>query len=445
MSDLPKNMQLQCQKKTLANGVRVLVVPMHENPTVTVMVLAAVGAHHEPDESKGLAHFLEHCCFKGTPQWPTPKALSEELDKVGASYNAFTSREVTGYHVKAASVHFGRVFDVLADMYLNSTIPEHEIEKERKVIIEEIRMNNDDPSTLVHDDLMSKMYAGQVAAIDIAGTVDSVSQITRDQVVAFKQCAYVPEVTVVVIAGNVSAKEAFDKAESWFASHTIATHAVPRNPVHMKSVGPLISYYEKDTEQMHMAIGFHSFNIYDLRTYAGSVLRTVLRGGMSSRLFQKIREERGLCYYIGAGNTLMADYGRFGITMGVNHSRAAEAVEAVLAELRLIANEMISDEEMKKAKDYLLGKYIMGYETSEDIADFYGSRELDGKPMETPAAIYEKLSRVTTEEVRALARDIFRPEHFFMSMISGAKEREAAEKGVREVIATWQQAYTPQI
>ncbi len=392
---------MQYSKTILQNGLRLVTVPMKDNPTVTVMVLVEAGSKYETKEISGISHFLEHMCFKGTTKRPKAVDIVRELDSYGSQYNAFTSQEMTGYYAKSDRRHFGNILDVVSDIYLHSTFPEPELEKEKGVIIEEIRMYQDMPPRHIHDVLMELLYGDQPAGWDIAGTEATVRSMTRDAMSGYREKHYVSGATTVVVAGNVDEKDVNAKVELAFAK-------MPSGKKHTKTAvkeaqkKPQIALKHKETDQVHLAIALRTFDMYHPDMAPMRVAASVLGGSMSSRLFQKMRDELGICYYVGAAHESFTDHGFLEVTAGVPAKRLSEAVAALMEEIRLLKEKPVESDELSRVKEYLIGNMYLGLESSDSLAEFYGYQEIVRKPLLLPKEVSEKIREVTAEDIKRI-------------------------------------------
>ncbi len=393
-------------KTTLSNGLRILTVPMHDNETVTAMVLVSTGSDYESKTENGISHFLEHLCFKGTIKRPTSKIINYELDAIGSISNAFTSGEYTGYYAKAHTKHAVHIVEVISDIYLNSTLPQEELEKERGVIIEELNMYEDMPQRKVWDIYGQLLYGDQATGRTTIGTKENISSFKQDDFVAYRAKHYVAEKTLVVVAGKFDEKEIISLIEKDFA-HISNKKSVPKEKTIIEQKKSAIQIFTKKTDQTHLVLGFRSFDRYDKRYYAGAVLATLLGKGMSSRLFQKMREELGICYYIGASNSCSLDVGDFHISAGVGNARVEEAIKGILEEVVRIKTEKVDETELRKVKDLIQGRLFLGIESSDDLADYYGFQELYNEPILTPDEQSKKIEEVSVDDIYQVAQDIF--------------------------------------
>lgn len=412
-------------KKILNNGLRIIMVPLQDTETVTVMALAETGSEYEKESENGISHFLEHMCFKGTVKRPTSLDISLELDNLGSANNAFTSNDHTGFYAKAHSDKTEQLIDIVADIYLNSSFPEEEIKKEKGVVIEEINMYEDRPQSKVWDILAAAVFPNQSAGRTVLGTKETVSNITRDDLIAYHKKHYVPEATVLVVSGKINEEKVFAKIEEQFGRLEKAER-IPKPPVVQNQTAPLVKLHHKKSDQTHFVIAFRSFvDLYDARVYTAGMLAAILSKGMSSRLFQKIREELGLAYYISAGHNPEIDYGVFTINAGVSNSKLTKAIEAIMSELRKLKEELVPEAELRKIKDLRKGHLYLGLESSDAWADFYGFQEIYREPILTPEEIIARREAVTAEDLKKLAGEIFKPENVTIAIVGPQKDEKA--------------------
>jgi predicted Zn-dependent peptidase len=391
--------------KTLPNGLRVLLVPQPTALTATALILVGTGSLYEKKEENGLSHFLEHMCFKGTQMLPTAKMIGESFERIGAIPNAFTSPQYTGYFAKGSPSHVPIFLKLLSDIYLHSTFPEAEIQKERGVIIEEINMYEDMPQQKAAETLMKLMYGDQPAGWSIAGTKENVSGFTRQDFVDYKAKHYHADNTVVVVSGAIDPKKTFAAVATLF-------NALDRSSAKKKKKTIIIkqevqhALIHKPIDQAHIVIGFHSIPFGHKDAYALSLLATILGRGLSSRLSQTLREELGAAYYVSAGNDAYTDHGVFEITAGIDKSRITEIFTRIVSILTDLKTTTVADDELDKALEYTLGIQRMGLESSDDIAGFYGAQLSMNKTPKTPLEIEKLYRAVTAADIRRIARKI---------------------------------------
>ncbi|MFA6177829.1 MAG: pitrilysin family protein [Candidatus Paceibacterota bacterium] len=418
---------MKFSKKVLKNGLRVITIPMKDNPTATVLVLVEAGSKYETKKVNGISHFLEHMCFKGTIKRPKGIDISKELDALGSQYNAFTAQEYTGYYAKSDAKHFSQIFDIVSDIYLNSTFPEVEMQKEKGVIIEEINMYEDMPQRHVQDLIMQLLYGDQPAGWNIAGEKKNILEMKRDDFVKYKKEHYLPEATVLVVSGAVTEKQVIKEVNKIFTK-------VPRgkkiNKVKTKEVQktPQVLINFKKTDQTHFVLGVRSLNLFSQKNPIVSVLGGVLGGGMSSRLFQKLREEMGVGYYVRAYNDAYTDHGFFQISAGVDNKRIEEVIKAVLEECNKLKNTKVSTEELSKVKECLIGNMKLSLESSDDIANFHGGQELLKRKIITAEERAKEIRKVTAEQIQSLAKDIFQNDKLNLALIGPSKDKTKFSK-----------------
>ena len=412
---------MRFKKTTLSNGLRVITIPMQDNPAVTVLVMVSVGSKYETKEINGISHFLEHMMFKGTPKRPKAKDISRELDGLGAQYNAFTSQEYTGYYAKVDPRHLDTALDIISDMYQNPLFEESEIKKEKGVIIEEMKMYKDLPQRYVHDVLADLMFGDQPAGWSIIGTEQNIKSFNSKHFLDYRKKHYVASATTVIVSGSIKENEVIKKVEKLFSKiPTSKKHS--KLPVKESQSKPEIKLSYKDTDQTHLVIALRTFPILDKRMSIMRVLSAILGQGMSSRLFSKMRDELGICYYIKTSHNPSTDHGDMTISAGVDNKRVDIGIKNILIELKRMKDELVLDEELKKAKDYISGTTMLELETSDAQAEFAGYQEVLKKEIELPEKIIKEINKVTAEEVRDLAREVFVDKGLNLAIIGPYKD-----------------------
>jgi predicted Zn-dependent peptidase len=408
-------------KKILKNGLRVITVPMQDNPAVTVFVMVEAGAKYETKEINGISHFLEHMVFKGTPRRPKATDIAREFDGLGADYNAFTGDEYTGYYVKVDKRHTDTALDIISDMYLNPLFPESEIVKEKGVIIEEIRMYRDRPDRQVAEAISELLYPGQPAGWTILGPEENIRSFSRKDFIAYREKHYVASATTVVIAGAIDEKDVTKKVEKIFSEMSVKPKKGKRKVVESQK-SPQLKVLHKDTDQTHLVIALRTFAVTDKRNPIMRVLSAVLGRGMSSRLFSKMRDDLGICYYVRSSHNTYTDHGFFDISAGVDTSRVELAIETILDELKRLKDELVSDAELKKAKDYIAGTMMLNLETSDSKADFVAHQEIMKKNVKTPEEMVADVNKVTAAEIQELAKEFFTDKGLNLAIIGPYKD-----------------------
>lgn len=377
---------------------------------ITTLILVGAGSRYETKEITGISHFLEHMFFKGAKKYKTPKEVSEAVDGFGGEFNAFTGKEYAGYYVKSGKNNLERSADVLSDMLIHSTFPAAEIEKERGVILEEMAMYLDAPMYQISWDFERLVFGDQPLGWDQIGSAELIKSVTQQQFIDYKNALYVPQNMVITIAGAVNEKS-LDVIEQYFE--------VPgsKPSIEPKTFDPTLATQKfkirnKKTEQYHISFGMQALSEADPRFPAAKVMGTILGGNMSSRMFQNIREEKGLCYSIRTQVDEYSDTGLITTRAGVNLNDVMKAVEAIRYEYDQIRDGGVTDAEMEKAKNYLIGKTDLQTEDTEDVAHEYAKNELLFNKVETFESGKEKIAAVERAEVESLAKELIVPERF---------------------------------
>src|SRR3989338_9756256 len=342
------------KKTTLKNGLRIITVPQNSTEALTILVLVATGSKYEKKDISGISHFLEHMFFKGTKKRPDKLEIAETLDKIGGIYNAFTAEDYTGYFAKVASPQFELALDWVSDIFLNSLLPEKEVEKEKGVITEEINMIYDNPMAHVGVLWSKLLYGDQPAGWGIAGTKESVGQMTRQKLLDYMESQYVASNTIVCVAGQIK-NDNENKIKKYFSGSKDGSFA-PKAKVVERQTQPECLLHFKETDQTHLCFGARAYNLFHPQRYAQDILGVILGGMMSSRLFMEVRDKLGLAYYIRTEAEANPDTGYLVTQAGVDNKNAEKAVSVILREYKKISEEKVPADELKKAKDYVTGK-----------------------------------------------------------------------------------------
>lgn len=415
------------KKITLKNGLRIIVVPQKNTQAVTVLVLVGTGSKYEEKETSGISHFLEHMYFKGTKKRPSTIAIAETLDKLGGSFNAFTSQEYTGYFAKVASQHFETALDWVSDIFLNSVLPEKEMEKEKGVIIEEINMGQDHPMDYIQVLWLKLLYGDQPAGWDIAGTKESVGAIGKKDLFDYMNSQYVASNTIVCVAGNVSEKTAINKVKKYFSKISGAKFKA-KPAVKEEQSEPSLLVHFRETDQAHLCLGVRAYDLFHPKRYVQELLGIILGGMMSSRLFNEVRAKLGIAYYIHTGAYSDTDTGSLVTSAGIDNKNIDKGITAILKEYKKISEAAVSREDLKKAKEYLKGKMTLVLESSDAQASFYGMRELLENKIMTPKEIFSKIDKVTAPDMLKLAKEIFQPQKLNLALIGPFKDESRFKK-----------------
>lgn len=414
------------KKTVLKNGLRIITVPMKDTQTAIGMVLVEAGSQYEDKKINGLSHFLEHMCFKGT-NTRSGAEINNELDGMGAESNAFTGSEYTGYYAKAHSKKIPKIIDIISDIYLNSTFPQEDIDIEKGVIIEEINMYQDLPQRTVWDVWNSLLYKNQPAGMTILGPKENIESLKHKDFSDYHKKHYVPKKTVFIVAGNIDEKEIIKQIKRTFENMP-SGKVVKKEKVIDKQKSPEIKIQYKNTDQTHLIVGFRAFDLKDKRNTDAKMMAAVLGKGMSSRLFRRMRDELGMCYYTRADLDTMTDHGFFVVSSGVNNARAEEAVEVILDEFKKLKNELISDAELKKAKELTIGRAAIGLESSDAVADYFGGQELHHLKIQSTKERTKKIKAVTAKDIQKLACEIFTKDRLNLAIVGPFKDENRFKK-----------------
>jgi len=400
---------------TSKNKVKVIYKKIPDFHSVAVGVFVKVGSRTEDEEISGISHFVEHILFKGTKK-RTSNQIKEEIEGVGGMFNAFTSEEATCYWIKILDEYLEKTFDVLSDMIENPALKKEDIEKERAVILEEIKMYKDIPAKYVHEIFDSMLFEGHHLGRPIAGTEETVKKITKEDMEKYMNELYGSSNIVISVAGNFSENKIRDLSKKYFKLRNGRKITFPK--WQGNESGPKVKVLKKDTEQTHIVIGGLGYSREDNRKYPLCVLNTILGGNMSSRLFNKIREEMGLAYEIGSFIRNYTDTGAFIISAGVKHSNSLKATEAIIGELVKIRNEGVNDDEIERSKKYLISHTLMGLEGNLEYMMFLGEQRLLREKITSVEEIRKKIEEVTKEDVKEVAEQLFTQKNFYLAMIS---------------------------
>lgn len=415
------------KKITLENGLRIIIVPQENTQAATVLVLVGTGSKYEKKEINGISHFLEHMFFKGTKKRPSAKAVAETLDKVGGIYNAFTSEEYTGYFAKVAAPYLELALEWVSDIFLNSLLPENEIEKEKGVIIEEINMRYDHPMSYVQTLWSKLLYGDQPAGWEIAGTKETVSKMNRQKLLDYMKSQYVASNTIISVAGKIKESEVISKVKKYF-NKIKTTPPIKKPPVREKQTKPACLLNFRKTDQTHLCLGVRAFNLFHPQRYTQEILGVILGGLMSSRLFIAVREKLGVAYYIKTDVVSNPDTGYLVTQAGVDNENVEKAIQTILKEYRKISQKKVPLSELKKAKDNIKGRLALELESSDAQASFYAGQEVLEKKILTPEEIFAKIDKVTALDVLKVAKEIFLPKKLNLALIGPFKDKARFEK-----------------
>jgi len=400
-------------KTVLENGIRIVTKQMPQTRSVAMGVWVNVGARDEKDEEGGLSHFLEHMIFKGTKR-RTALEIAKEFDAIGGLCNAFTSKENTCYYAKVMDTHVDIMVDLLSDIFLNSVFDPAEVERERQVILQEIKMLEDSPDEQIHVLLAQAVWGNHPLGRSILGTRDTVTGFDSNTV---KQCfsrAYQPERIVISAAGNV-------EHESFVNSIARAFEVVRKGNSFPERAKPIMDWgattHPKDLEQVHICLGTGGVHTTDPRRHACALLNVVMGGNMSSRLFQEIRERRGLAYAVYSFASSYSDTGLIGVYVGVDKANTQEVLELIMREMRRLKEEPIDGSELMNAKEHLKGGLYLAAESTDNQMTRIAINEIIFERSVPLQELVDKIEKVTAEDILRLAQDTFRDKAVSLSLL----------------------------
>jgi predicted Zn-dependent peptidase len=402
-------------RTVLPNGLRVLTSTFQHTNAVSIIFLFGAGSRYETPELAGASHLFEHMLFKGTPKRPTPREISEVVEGVGGTLNAFTDREVTGYWCRVAQPNYKESIDLLSDMTLNSFFKDEDIAKEKQVVYEEIRASNDSPGARVSMLLDELLWPEQPMGRDIAGSVESVGAISREQMLNYLETQYVGSNTVIAVAGNIKHAEVVEQISDLLGGLHDG-EILPMFPYEAKKPTKRVALERRPTEQAHIAFGLTGLANNDPDRHALSIMSVILGETMSSRLFEEVREQRGLAYDIHSGAHFFSDCGAFVVESGIDPARVDEAIPVILSELGKM-RDGVTESEWKQALELTKGRMMLRMEESRAVSSFLGIQELLRDNVETVDEILAKISAVTREDIKRAANRVLKEENLVLSIV----------------------------
>jgi len=383
------------QKTLLPNGVRIITEEIEHVRSAAIGLWVGAGSRDEREGYEGISHFMEHMFFKGT-EHRTARALAESLEAVGGQLNAFTTKEYTCYYAKVLDEDLDLAIDVLSDMFFHSLFDAKEIEKEKNVVIEEIKMYEDSPDELIHDIFSEQVWNEHPLGKPILGTEESINSLSREKIMQFLSEHYAPDNIVVAVAGKIKHEDIVAKLSAQFGSFQRGGRRV----LEEAPTGRTVEHYQKkETEQMHIILGVPGLGQDDDDIYAMHVFNNILGGGLSSRLFQEIREQRGLAYSVYSYHSTYVDSGLFAIYAGTSPKNTEEVIECILKELKEIKEQGITADELARTKAQIKGGLYLGLESVSSRMSRLGKTELTYNRVLSPEEVIGKLEKVTLEDV----------------------------------------------
>jgi predicted Zn-dependent peptidase len=390
------------QKTTLPNGLRVLTETMPAVRSASIGVWADVGSALEARQSRGISHLVEHMLFKGTTR-RSARQIAETMDGVGGNLNAFTDKETTCYYAKVIDRHVPLALDVLADMFLNSAFDAGELAKEQNVVLEEIKMYDDSPDELIHDLFLQTMWTGADLGEPTIGFADSVVRVTPDDLRAHMRAHYAPNSVIVAAAGNVEHEPFVEMVAEQFSSFK-GSCALPR--AEAPQTTPAVHVRHKDSEQAYVVVGTRGLSVRDERRYALSLLDTILGGGMSSRLFQEIREKRGLVYTVYSFQAAYREAGLFGVYAGTSPEHVQSCIDLTVEQFHRAADVRVGEDELHLAKEHMKGNLTLALESTSSRMIRLGRNEFALGRYLSAEEIEARIDAVTAQEIQELAQEL---------------------------------------
>jgi len=424
---------LNYEKKVLDNGLRVIVAPMENTEAATISVLVGTGSRYETKKLNGISHFLEHLFFKGTKSRPKPGQVHKELNKIGATYNAFTAKEETGFWVKSSAKDFDISLDIVSDILLEPLFKDEEIEKERGVILQEISMYEDEPRRRVLDIMENVLYGNQPLGWDIAGTKETVNNIKRTDIVKYEFSNYLSKNMVVIVAGNIDKKTAFKKINNVFSRIRKGVNK-PFQRIKISQKSPQIKIIKKDSDQTHFALAFRGYDMFDEKRYILNLLSVVLGGNMSSRLFTEIREKLGLAYYVYSWGDQYNDCGYLGMAAGIPHQKIEKVISKITEIIKEIKEKSVSQKDLDLAKGFIRGQMALKFETSDEIASFVAGQELFYKKILQPEEVLKKIEKINKNDILRIGREIFRSDKVNLAIIGQQGNNRKDEEQYKKIL-----------
>ncbi len=413
---------------SLDNGLRVATLPMAHMESASIGIWIRAGGRFENAENNGISHLLEHLLFKGTAGRDM-MTIKQEIEGRGGSFNGFTSEEHTCYLVKVLSKDAELGLDILSDMVLHPKLDENEIVKEKDVISGEINMYKDIPSHYVHEILAEMMWPGQPLGMPLAGTVESVKAITRDDILKYKLTHYNPKNILVVSTGKIDERELSEFSQKYFKD-AIPGPASKFLKVTLEQKAPELRLTKKDTEQTHVALGFHAVDRFNPGKHVLSLLNIILGANMSSRLFSIVRDEMALCYEISSSIRRYEDCGAFVLSAGVDNKKLIKALEVILRELSRMKREPVGAEELMRAKEYYKGQLLFALEDTMSHMLWLGEKIISGEKDFSIQSILARIEAVTPDDMMRMANDMLRGDAMNLAVIGPIEDDKALRKAL---------------
>lgn len=427
------------KQHNLKNNLTMITSKMRGTKTATVLVMVGTGSKYENKKNSGISHFLEHMIFKGTIKRPTYLEISNELDSMGAEFNAFTGKEYTGYWVKTEKGKIKKALDIVSDMLLNSTLSQEEIDREKGVIIEELNMYEDNPMMHIEDVFEQCLYGDSPAGRDTIGSKETILSFSRKHFTDYFNSQYGPENTIICAAGNINEKSIKKVVESIFLKKQFLDRGkdfCEKEKVIEKQSKPQIKVNYKKTDQTHISLGVRAYPRGHKDEITLKVLSIILGGSMSSRLFINLRERQGLAYYVHTSTEFYTDSGYLTTGAGVPTNKIDQAIKTILVEYNKIKNVLVDEAELQKIKDMMTGRVLLQLESSDSVANWYGRQAILNSTIKrmkkgkfhknplTPEEYLMELKAITPAKIKKVASDIFTNNRLNLAVIGPYKTND---------------------
>ena len=415
------------KKSILKNGLTLITMNIPYLDSVTSMIAVGAGSRYETKKINGISHFLEHMFFKGSRKYPSAEKISTLVDSIGAINNAATDKEVTFYWIKSASKHIELATDILSSMLKESLLAEDEIEREKGVIIEELRMYRDNPTRYVWELYERLQFGDQPLGWDIGGQEEIITKLKREDFTNYINSLYSPKNMALVYVGKLPENIA-KLAEKYCLDLPINSQFKSSPVKEIKQTKPRVNIFYKKTDQANLVLGVKGFDRHDKKRYAARVLGVILGEGMSSRLFIQVRERRGLAYSVNASHSSYMDTGAFTVYAGLKLEKIEEGLEVIIAELQRIVAEKVTDDELKKAKEIIRGRIALRSESTNFLAEYLGTNFVLDKKIETFEELIQETEYITIQDVQNVAKELFWKENYNLQIIAPLKDTTKYER-----------------
>lgn len=420
-------MQLQPKKTVLSNGLTLITAPM-ETESVGAILLVKVGSRNETKELNGISHFFEHMPFKGTKKWGTAQEVNRVIDSIGGIFNAFTNQEETGFWVKVAKKHLATGVEFLYQLMFQAQLPVEELERERGVILEEIKMRDDDPMIKVGDSFETQIFGNTALGQEIIGNAENIKKMKRESFFEHLEKWYRPENMVLGVAGGLENNIEKEVEDIFQTDNQTRFEKIPQTGFVGNQEKPRVQMITKKIEQLHFCLGIRTFERENEDRYALGVLKTILGGSTSSRLWNEIREKRGLAYYVRTSNDSFSDTGYLVTQAGCALDKAEEAIKITRENYVKMAEKPVSPAELNLAKEYLKGRLALAWEDSQDVAGYLADNWLFEGKIRTIGEIYQAIDKVTAEQVLKVGQQIFDLKQLNLTVVGPVDKREKFSK-----------------